>query len=273
MHDTREQNFAFVKMGADHSAQVKLLHCLREREYLEQALQQGLMFTDHKVKFAPTDDGKAIATLLEEILPSLKQRLMLIGRPFDSLSVEELHVLIRGLGSVSGSVPMICLTEVPDGRNVCDHQVAFGSYGLVLSRQWVEQNGGDRVFYIGQNSTMSRQLFLTLAALKIATLHLGGDRQVLFEKSALRASLDLICLVETRDNLEQAEWRIAGEPGWLGGTSAKGSRLRLPINEIEQVLVANDADVEGISGLVERMAEEQKSPSEPRTTVFPRQLS
>lgn len=245
---------------------------MKRREYLEQALRTGLMFTGHDVRFAPTEDPKVFAGLFEQILPLLHQKLASLGRSFDFLSEGERQVLMMGLGAMSGSVPMICLTEVPAGRSIDVHQATFGGYGLVISRRWVELNGGDKVLYVGHNSTASRRLFLLLATLKIFSLHLGANGQVLFENNAFRASLDLLCYVERRDYLEEAEWRQTGNPGWMGGTVANGTRLHLPIDEIEFVLVTNDADVKATSTLVQELAVKQKSKSMPKTIVFPRQL-
>jgi hypothetical protein len=266
------RNLVFQPQRLGDVNRMKLLHCMKKSEYLEQALCEGLMMRNHEVKFSPAEDPEAWATLIDQILPLLKQKLKSLGVPFDSLSEETRLLLLRGIGSNSGFVPMICLTEVPDGRNVDGHQIAFGSYGLVISRHWVESNGGDRVLYVGHNSASSRRLFVTLAAMKIFSLHVGARNQVLFDNEAFRASLDLLCYVEAREHLEQAEWRLAGNPGWIGGGTPKEIRLNLPIEKIETVLVKNDAEIQPMSALVRKLADKQKSQSSPQVTVFSRQL-
>lgn len=133
------------------------LHSLRQLEYLKQALREGLRFTTHNVKFRPAADETDWRRLLGEVWPLLLKRLEQIGAPWESLSEERRRTLMSGLGAVKAPIPMLCFTEVPEGRLTDFHQYQFGYYGIFIRRTWLERNGADRVLY-----PVRRALFRTL---------------------------------------------------------------------------------------------------------------
>ena len=53
---------------------------------------------------------------------------------------------------------MLCFTEVVEGKDISSHGNIFGNYGLVVSRRWLESNGGDRVVYVGDDGVFGTLL-------------------------------------------------------------------------------------------------------------------
>lgn len=251
------------------SPNLKFLHCLSRFDFLKSALLDGLMLTDHKVEFAPTSDLNAYAELLREVRPLLELHLNKIGHPYNALSEERQRVIMAGIGSIRGSVPMLCLTEVPQGKVIGRHKFMFGSYGLVLSSGWVEQNCADRVVYVGHNSPASRQLYFCLTTMRILSLFADQQGQVLFENVSLKQALDLLVYIETRDHLGEAEWRIAGHHGFHGGKRETGKRLPVTLNDIEYVLVPSEDEVEEISKVIANLAVQQHVTNVPKVLEFP----
>ena len=144
---------------------------------------------------------------------------------------------------------MLCFTEVHDGRDLFPHFLNFGAYGVVVSRNWLETNGGDRVLYAGARSEVTKRLHRLFVDYQIAGLHVQNGA-VLFTNSSLSPILDLLAYVQQRDQLIEVEWRIAGEHGFTGRRRASGDRIILPLDAIEAVLVQNDDDIAKFEGIL-----------------------
>ncbi len=217
---------------------IRFLHTMRQADYLEQALRDGLMFTEHKVSFYPFKDLDDAASKFHEYgLPKLRARVAALG-----IQNIDLNILASGIGSISGMVPMICFTEVQGARDLKPHYLNFGAYGVVVTRDWLERNGGDRVVYAGPNSALTTRLHRLFIDLQIAGIHMENGAP-LFDISHMIPILNLLAFIQRRDQLAEVEWRIAGEHGFMGGKKATGNRLPLAVNDIEEVLVQNEDDV------------------------------
>lgn len=253
---------------------MKFLHCMRKVEYLLGGLSDGLMLTNHKIEYSPTQDSQELRTLVQPLLPLIHLQLNKIGTSLDALSEQRKWVLFSGIGRILlGEMPMLCFTEVPQGRVLDTHRSSYGDYGLVVSRGWLERNGADRVVYVGQNSTVSQNLFKCLALLKIQSLFVdpkGG--LVVFNSEIDPFLLDLLAHVEVRENLLDAEWRIAGKHGYLDGQKDTCKRLALPLADIEFVLVPNEADQRLVAEEIARLAGMQGAAHIPPVLTFPKSL-
>jgi hypothetical protein len=253
--------------------QLRFLHSMRTRGFLESALADGLMYTDQDVRFSPAETSEQWEELLSDVNPRLMQRLELIGSPWSEIPEDGRALIMRGLGSISGSIPMLCFTEVPEGRDLPAHHLLFGGYGVVVRREWLGLSGGDRVLYIGNNSPVSRRLFGIVASLQIAHLSRGPAGNLIFGTPPTALVLDLFTYVQVRKNLEEFEWRIAGRHGFTGGARDTGKRLSLPMDQIEMVLVQNLSDVKPIEALVGEIAARQSATSMPRVLCQPAVLN
>ncbi len=229
---------------------------MKRPEYLESAIRDGLMFTDHLVEFSPTNDRNLLSRLVSEIKPIIERRLMALGRSLATLTLIEERCVFAGIGSIKGQIPMLCFTEVPNGRILDTHRTSFGEYGLVISQRWVEDNGGDKVIYVGNGSAISCQLFKLLAKVRLADLFVGPSGNLLFDNSGTRDSLDFFSHIEVRANIEQSEWRIPGLHGFMGGPKSTNQRLPLRLDAIETILVPA-SDIGSFSSLVNQLAEDQ----------------
>lgn len=236
---------------------LQFLHSLREYDYLVQSLRDGLMFTTHQVKYAPANDPSHWQVLLGQVMPTLLGKLERLGVPFESLSEERQYVLMAGLGTMTAEMPMICFTEVPLGRDISMHVYQFGKYGIGLRREWLEEQGADRVLYVGDKTALSERLFRTLAIAKIHALHLSSDGTPLFETDLERTVIDLLAYVESRTNVEELEWRIAGKHNFYGDVSDANRRIPLPLTAVDRVFVARVDEVAAMTALVEELARAQ----------------
>lgn len=247
----------------------KLLHCLKEISYLHSSLSNGLMFRDHTVKFSPISDNSDMEVLLNQIRPILERHLRNIGKPFESLSEVRKKVIYMGLGTISSEIPMLCFSEAPKSRDITNHRALFGNYGLVIRNSWAVQNQADRVVYVGHNSPFSQKLFLNLAFMRLKSLYLNSDGEVLFDNDAIRFALDLFVYFEERDHLNEMEWRIVGNPGFMGGNRQTGNRLPLPIESVEFVFVSDKSEIPETRALVNSLAITQKASQQPYIIPFP----
>lgn len=248
---------------------LRFLHSMRERNFLESALTEGLMLRDHMVQFAPANTHAHWRSLLGDAWNLLMGKLNSLGAPWEELSEDQKNLIMGGIGSISGAIPMLCFTEVPEGRDVAFHLLSFGGYGLVVNRDWLESSGGDRVIYAGNNSPVSRNLFRVVASLQITNLGLDPGGAVVFNITPFRPVLDLLAHVEIRDNLEEYEWRITGQHGFMGGKRESGKRLPLPIEQVETVLVQNNDDVPLLEELVLSIATIQSASQVPSVICQP----
>lgn len=209
--------------------QLQFLHCLRKYDYLVQSLRDGLMFTAHQVKYQPANDPLHWQALLQHVVPTLLGKLERLGVPFENLPEDRQRLLMAGLGTMTAEMPMICFTEVPSGRDISMHAYQFGKYGIGLRREWLEEQGADRVIYVGDKTALSERLFRTVAKAKIHGLHISQNGTPLFEVDIDRTVIDLLAYVETRTNVEELEWRIAGKHNFYGGGSDVNRRIPLPL--------------------------------------------
>lgn len=228
---------------------LQLLHCLSQRKYLEEALENGLMFTAHPVKFDPGNSG----ALFDGLIPFINILLAPYKKRFDTLEVFEQMKLRLVIGTISGKVPMICVSEIPKGRHVDNHALDFGQWAVVVSREWLEQQGGDRVIYMGNQTPVSSHLFRVAAISILSGMKLGNQGQVLVENTALEARLALFGHIEVRDNIQESEWRIVGANGFMGQNSDLGRRVPLPLDAIEYVF-APKFDVAHMTSFVNALA-------------------
>lgn len=226
------------------------------------------MFTDHEVLFDPFMDLDDAVRMSEEYsLPKLMTRVTSCGS-----NHVDLNALAYGLGSMSGTVPMICFTEVQEGRDLKLHYLNFGSYGIVMTREWLERNGGDRVVYAGPGSALTTRLHRLFIDFQIAGVHVQNGK-ALFDSNHMHPILNLLAFVQCRDHLAEVEWRIAGEHGFMGGDRASGKRLPFSLNDIEEVVVQNDEDVSRFESILRSLPGAEKCAELPTVRRQPDSLN
>ena len=98
-------------MDNDLQQAPKYVHSMRKRSFLESALKEGLMLTDHQVTFRPAESDADFASLVYELVPTLQAQLAAIGAPWEQLPEERRRMLMSGIGSISGMIPMLCFTK------------------------------------------------------------------------------------------------------------------------------------------------------------------
>lgn len=224
------------------------------------------MFTDHEVRFSPTDEPEELLELLEEITPLLRGKLQALGMPWRTLSKERQRLLLNGLGITRGSVPMICFTEIVPGRNLIWHRQVFGGYGIMPTLDWMLRNQADRVLYVGSNSPVSRQLYRIIAMANILGLHVSNN-EPLFDTLTHRTTTPLSYYVEVRDNVSEVEWRIVGETSFFGGIRDTGSKIPLRMVDVDCIFTPAN-EVEDIQELASILAHDQRCPP-PLVAPFP----
>jgi hypothetical protein len=232
---------------------------MRERDYLDSALKDGLLLTNHSLTFTPTENRTEMQSLMYEFIPFLKSKLIQLGRPLESLEKSRRKLILQLIGPFNAKTKMLCFTEVSEGRDISYQNLSFGGYGLVIKRTWLEKNNADRVIYIGQNSVVSKHLFRNLCALRIAGLHFNDSEQVLVDPFLYSLFFDLLPYIETRENLEEFEWRIVKNSKSDSKNSQLEDRIQISLDEIEYVLVKNEGDISDFSALIAKLAVQQNT--------------
>lgn len=251
------------------SLETKFLHCMAQAEFLELALREGLMLRNHTVKFAPTDDPVSYQRLMADILPLLEGQLAKSGTSLAEFDRDTRELIFRGIGSVKGQIPMLCIAEVQKGSEI-NNLKAFGSYGLVISKSWLMSHGADRVVYIGDASTGSRLVYKALASLRIQGITVA-DGKVLFDNKRLRSVFDMLPFVQERCHAGEFEWRIAGNHGFMGGGSDAGKKIAISLDDIEFVFAPKD-EVDAFTQLVAELQAGQKLAKAPQVMAFPEKI-
>lgn len=246
---------------------------MRDKAYLESTLSEGVMFTDHPVIFRPFRDEDSVRAHISDLYQLIDFHLARLGKSLAGLSQTETTVLFSGIGQMQGRWPMICLTEVPRGRNIQDHIVTFGAYGIVVSDDWVRRNKFDRVVYAGEDSPVSLRLWRLFARLAIASLTQNPDGQLVHDTTVFQEVLGMCAFIEQREHLTEAEWRLPGATGFFGGSRSTGSRVTLPLEDVELVLVQNHADIPVIEALVADLVASRAGTHAPRVLCQPATIS
>jgi hypothetical protein len=231
---------------------------MKKREYLENSIEEGLMLTGHMVDFKFSSLPADWQKLLQDIIPLVNRRLAELGTTLQSLPEDRKKIIFIGIGSITGEVPMLCFSEVTSGKNISDNKQMFGHYGLVLTRDWVENNGGDKVIYIGNGTTISKHIAYALASLRSLSLFLDNrSNNVVFENYTEKMVLNLFCFIENRININETEWRIAGNPGFMGGKNENGKKYAFPMGDIKYVFVRKKDEIKPISQLLRSKAQKE----------------
>lgn len=244
-------------MSVFSPSEQRLLHCMSKALYLDQALQKGLMFTAHEVTYSPGNPN----TLFDTMIPFIDKLLTKYGKSFATLAVSEQFKLRLICGTISGSVPMICFAEVSKGSCVDHHGLSFGQWGVVVSRDWLEQQGGDRVVYVGDTSSLSHHFYRVAAVSLIGGLTVNKKGEITIAEEPVRAWLDLFGHLEIRKNMQESEWRIVGTEKELN------TRRFLPFDAIECICSPSN-DLDRVRTFVDQLAAQRKC-SAPNVLAYP----
>ncbi|MBF0309735.1 MAG: hypothetical protein HQL56_09425 [Magnetococcales bacterium] len=188
---------------------------------------------------------------------------------FAGLSEDRKKVLLSGVGSCRGAVPMLCFTEMQQGRDIAKHKARFGSYGIVVTQEWVREHKGDRVVYIG--SQVGKLLAINLGVMLASTIVLSSDNDPIFQNHYYKKYLDLFCYFQPMKSLvedEEYEWRVVGNHGFLGG-GAGSDHIPLPVEQIKYIFVNDSSDVSEIQNVVNEVCACSGCAKVPDVIVFP----
>ena len=74
------------------------------------------MFTKHTVEFKFSTDEDSLRKHFNEMLKIINWQLNQLGTAYDLLSEDRKFVVNSSLGGISGDIPMLCFTEVAEGK-------------------------------------------------------------------------------------------------------------------------------------------------------------
>ncbi|MEO5368783.1 MAG: hypothetical protein H7833_01760 [Magnetococcus sp. DMHC-1] len=240
---------------------------MKEINYLEDAIMNGFMLRKHLVEYKPFPGYDQ--EYISKIIPAFNERLKCIGSVlFNNLDLSSQEMLLYGVFGHKGEVPMLCFTEFPSGRSLLEHKKEFGNYGIVVTHEWVMQQNGDRVVYIG--GEVGRRLAIHIGKNMASSLFMGEHGKPIFENQALADTLDLFCFfqpIEFQTDSEEFEWRICGKHGLMGGKNDHGKRLKCGIDQINFIYVKEQCEVIKMEKLLDHIFPGQNML--PKVMVFP----
>lgn len=243
---------------------------MKERDYLEQALTLGLMFCSHPVSYRPLpNDRHEINKIVEEeLLPLILQKVASL--PGDVHLPPE---VMRLFGPQTINIPMICFTEAYGARNLDEQYNQFGEYGVVVTHKWLEDNGGDRVLYVGSESQLTKHLCHLYWKALIGSIHKTKDNKALPSTQVTQKFLTILAYIETRKHLSEAEWRIADATSIYEGNSKTGTRIALPLSAIRMVIVQSQEDIEFFEHILKSRPDFNATQGVPPIRVLPPNLT
>ena len=248
---------------------------MKKREWLEQTLRDGLMFTNHEVKFDIVAAYKDQPSFVNEMIRIIDFRLNELGADkLKNLPEDRKMAILHGIGSIQGNIPMLCFTEIADGKDIRLHKEKFGEYGLLIKRQWLESKGADRVIYIGENTRLSNLLAINLSTFRILTLNNKNlNNLVTYNSYFMEMILNLFCFFQSRNNIGEQEFRLPGNHGFTNGKSSAGERLQIPISEIEEVYVKEFDEIGLFKDILnERVKNDEYHRSIPTVSLMPESI-
>lgn len=255
----------------NYATELLFLHSMRKSNYLEKTLSDGLMFTDHMVRFSLSEDPIHFLNMLNDIEPLIEARASQLGIDWQMVPEAHKNAVYLGMGAVSAEMPMLCFTEVLNERELFSHHMLFGAYGIVVNQRWLEANGGDRVVYLGENSKLTKSLHRAMVQLRLGAMYTDNGR-IFFDGMVEPTILDLFQYVQIRKNLSEFEWRIPGAHGLLGGPRSTNSHLKIEINDIELVLVQREDEIQHFEEILKKLAVKQNATRLPQVLWQPASL-
>ena len=246
------------------------LHCMKKFEYLSSAVKDGLMFTSHEVKFLFSQDDTELIKYQNEIMKFINLRLGELGTSFESLPDDRQKIIMMGIGSITGKIPMICFTEVPEGKEIKLHGQMFGYYGVLVRKEFIDKYNGDKVIYVGDNKSVGKLLARIIAIAKSMSLH-RKNSMILFNSDVDKYILSFFGFIENSINFREQEWRIVGNHGFFGGGNDAGTRISIDLSDIEKIFVKEEKEIESIQQLIaEKAKREEYNGKLPIVELFPK---
>ena len=231
------------------------------------------MLTNHQVVFDPCfvlsgdeneKNRKEIMLFGQSLISASLKKL---GIDFDKLDEQRKSVLFRGLGTISGNVPMLCFSEIPENVSISDHANRFGCYGLVMSKEWIEKSQGDRVVYVGKGASLSKRIMQSVTAILAQSIYVDENGTPLFANWAMKNVLELLTFFEVKINENEREWRIVGRTGFMGEKRDTEQRINFDMSECKYIFVKKDDEMESMAKIVKNVM--GNSNSAPQIMRFP----
>lgn len=235
---------------------LKFLHSMQKLEYLESALENGLLFTAHTVQYKLSEN--------EEVLKNdfnIKKDSILIkyGIVFEKLTPKEQLIVSYMLGPIQSDVKMLCFTELENRNNMSHHTAMFGNYGFIFTQDFIERNNGDRVMYFGDNSPASRQLKNIIDLLMINSLHYKEDGSLIGDAKAFKMVTNNMCFIENRKHIKEFEWRIPENLDIFKqlekGNMERRTYLQFELSDITHIIINDKSEAEIINQLIHNKSE------------------
>ena len=120
-----------------------------------------------------------------------------------------------------------------------------------------------------KNTLPAGGFFRNLATMRILGLFVDAAGTLLYDTATIRPAVGLLSFFETRDHVEESEWRIAGETGFMGGRRASSTRIPLRLSDVEYLFAPNVEGVQRLTEKVEELAKVQGAVGLPKIVEFP----
>ncbi|MEL6255015.1 MAG: hypothetical protein AAFR87_23610 [Bacteroidota bacterium] len=232
-----------------------------KRDYLIDEIQNGFLMMDHNVHFQMPPPFQLLEKVvlvykslglsvgvIGEIIAKLDQGVKLQSAVLQVVSDQnkksQLDIIF---GKSTYPISMKCFTELRENQKIDPHHIGyFGKYGIEVGDQWMQENGGAQVLYIGNGDEWSQRLGSIISLCS----SLGP-----LENQINSIILDIVSYIETSDHRYEYEWRIVN-PNKINSIISPDlefkNRIPLGLENIEALYIPEDE-----TPIFEKILEEQ----------------
>jgi hypothetical protein len=180
--------------------------------------------------------------------------------------LEKFHL---GRKKIEIGIPMVCFCDIPLS-SIKNHVETYGSYGIGMTKEWIQRNNLNPVMYLEKDSKLSNNLFNILIELQKDELHQYADWKVVrksyveviryikpYQGDFLRGS----ALIKAVKFYDEREWRYTPEwtndtPAWitknefenpislaLKNEQLKSQKLSFEPKDIKYIIVKDESEI------------------------------
>lgn len=203
----------------------KFIRFVKDKNHLIDDIKNGFILREHDIRFRaslstilpPLIDFWSDKNISSDIIDPIKKQYnnldadsfwKWLGNETDTNNLFNLKLGYITTQINSAKIKMKCFTELRDNQKMHpNHSLWFGEYGIVLPKEWIKKNNGDRIIYVDKDSEITNRIAMLSSMLFSSTLEGRG---------VITAIFDVLSFTEIESNSHEYEWRIVGNHNFAG---------------------------------------------------------